>query len=250
MEGSGVCASALGGTRHLLLAAGASLVMAAWLGGCREEAAPVGSGFAELRAAMVSQQLQARGIRDKRVLEAMGKVPREEFVPAAQRPYAYEDGPLPIGEGQTISQPYIVALMTELLKIAEGEKVLEIGTGSGYQAAILAELTPEVYTIEILPKLAERAERTLRRLGYDSVKVKTGDGYQGWAEHAPFDAIIVTCAPESVPEPLREQLKEGGRMVIPVGPQWTYQTLYLLQKRGGKLESEAVETVRFVPMTH
>jgi len=200
--------------------------------------------------AMVQQQIRARGVADKRVLSAMARVPRHEFVPAEQRPYAYEDRPLPIGEGQTISQPYIVALMTELLELEAGDRVLEIGTGSGYQAAILAELTAHVYTIEILPKLAQRAEQTLRRLGYGQVKVKAGDGYLGWPERAPFDAIIVTCAPERVPEPLREQLKEGGRMVIPVGPQWTGQTLYLLRKQGGDLEQKAVIPVRFVPMVH
>lgn len=200
--------------------------------------------------AMVQQQIRARGVADKRVLSAMARVPRHEFVPVEQGPYAYEDRPLPIGEGQTISQPYIVALMTELLELEAGDRVLEIGTGSGYQAAILAELTPHVYTIEILPKLAQRAEQTLRRLGYRQVKVNAGDGYLGWPEHAPFDAIIVTCAPERVPEPLREQLKDGGRMVIPVGPQWTGQTLYLLRKQGGDLEQKAVIPVRFVPMVH
>jgi protein-L-isoaspartate(D-aspartate) O-methyltransferase len=199
---------------------------------------------------MVARQIRARGVRDKRVLAAMGRVPREEFVPDDQRPHAYEDRPLPIGEKQTISQPYIVALMTELLELEEGDRVLEIGTGSGYQAAILAELTPNVYTIEIVEVLAERAEQTLRRLGYDSVKVLAGDGYQGWPEHAPFDAIIVTCAPESVPKALKEQLREGGRMVIPVGPQYTGQTLYVLRKRRGELKRDAVIPVRFVPMVH
>lgn len=223
--------------------------------GCRQEPAPepgqqVQTTFEAQRMAMVQQQIRARGVADKRVLSAMARVPRHEFVPAEQRPYAYEDRPLPIGEGQTISQPYIVALMTELLELEAGDRVLEIGTGSGYQAAILAELTAHVYTIEILPKLAQRAEQTLRRLGYGQVKVKAGDGYLGWPERAPFDAIIVTCAPERVPEPLREQLKEGGRMVIPVGPQWTGQTLYLLRKQGGDLEQKAVIPVRFVPMVH
>jgi protein-L-isoaspartate(D-aspartate) O-methyltransferase len=212
---------------------------------------------------MVGSQLSGRGIKDRPVLAAMGKVPREEFVPADQRPFAYDDRPLPIGEGQTISQPYIVALMTELLEIKPGDKALEIGTGSGYQAAILAELTrgapgaptsgaaqsaASVYTIEILPTLAQRAEQTLKRLGYAGVKVKTGDGYLGWPEHAPFDAIIVTCAPEEVPKPLADQLREGGRMVIPVGPQWTSQTLYLLRKEKGKLAQQSVIPVLFVPM--
>jgi protein-L-isoaspartate(D-aspartate) O-methyltransferase len=208
------------------------------------------SGPAKARQMMVRQQLRLRGIKDKAVLAAMGKVPREEFVPPERRPYAYEDRPLPIGSGQTISQPYIVALMTELLAIKKGDKVLEIGTGSGYQAAILAELTPDVYTIEILPELAERAAATLKRLGYSTVKVRTGDGYQGWKEHAPFDGVIVTCAPEHVPEPLGKQLKEGGRMVIPVGETAGHQTLYLLRKRHGKLESTAVIPVIFVPMVH
>lgn len=197
---------------------------------------------------MVATQLRARGVKDARVLAAMGKVPREEFVPTEARDRAYLDGPLPIGEGQTISQPYVVALMTELLAVKPGDRVLEIGTGSGYQAAILAELTSEVYTIEILPTLAQRAEQTLKRLGYNTVKVKTGDGYLGWPEAAPFDGIIVTCAPTDVPKPLQEQLKDGGRMVIPVGSQLSGQTLYLLHKQGQKLKQTAVIPVRFVPM--
>jgi protein-L-isoaspartate(D-aspartate) O-methyltransferase len=229
--------------------AGAALLSPA---SCRQQAAPAPSpartGFEFQRQQMVRQQIRARGVKDRRVLEAMAKVPREEFIPADQRPHAYEDGPLPIGEGQTISQPYIVALMTELLEVKKAGKVLEIGTGSGYQAAVLAELTPHVYTIEIIPTLAQRAEKTLKRLGYSTVKVRTGDGYLGWPEQAPFDGIIVTCAPEKVPEPLKEQLAEGGRMVIPVGPQWTSQTLYVLRKRGSKLEQTAVIPVRFVPM--
>jgi protein-L-isoaspartate(D-aspartate) O-methyltransferase len=221
------------------------------LAGCHREAAPAppaATSFASQREETVAQQIRARGVKDDRVLAAMAKVPREEFVPADQRPFAYEDRPLPIGEGQTISQPYIVALMTELLEVRKGDKVLEIGTGSGYQAAVLAELTPNVYTIEIIPTLAQRAEQTLRRLGYTTVKVKTGDGYLGWPEFAPFDGIIVTCAPDKVPEPLQRQLAEGGRMVIPVGPQWTGQTLYVLRKQGGKLEHTAVIPVQFVPM--
>jgi len=226
--------------------------------GCRAEEpappAPVSTPrtesqrLAAQREMMVRTQIQARGVKDERVLAAMRKVPREEFVPEDQRPFAFEDRPLPIGEEQTISQPYIVGLMTELLELKEGEKVLEIGTGSGYQAAILAELTPNVYSIEILEPLAERAKETLARLGYDGIELMTGDGYKGWPEYAPFDAIIVTCAPESVPEPLKEQLKEGGRMVIPVGPQWTGQTLYVLRKKGGELVGEEGIPVRFVPM--
>jgi len=231
------------------------LALAMCVVGCRaEEPAPTSTPTTESerldaqRETMVRMQIQARGVKDKRVLAAMRKVPREEFVPEDQRPFAFEDRPLPIGEGQTISQPYIVALMTELLELKEGEKVLEIGTGSGYQAAILAELTPNVYSIEILEPLAKRAKETLERLGYDGIKLMTGDGYKGWPQYAPFDAIIVTCAPESVPEPLKEQLKEGGRMVIPVGAQWTGQTLYVLRKKGGKLVGEEGIPVRFVPM--
>jgi protein-L-isoaspartate(D-aspartate) O-methyltransferase len=235
-----------------VLVAGLAVAALVSTAGCRQQVAPVPSpartGFQSEREEMVRQQIRARGVKDPRVLEAMAKVPREEFIPADQRSLAYQDGPLPIGEGQTISQPYIVALMTELLEVKEGDRVLEIGTGSGYQAAILAELTPHVYTIEIIRTLAERAEKTLRRLGYDTVKVKTGDGYLGWPEHAPFDGIIVTCAPDEVPQPLRDQLAEGGRMVIPVGPQWTSQTLYLLRKKNGKLAQTAVIPVRFVPM--
>ncbi len=231
------------------------LVLAMCVVGCRaEEPTPASTPRTESerldaqREMMVRTQIQARGVKDARVLAAMRKVPREEFVTADQRPFAFEDRPLPIGEEQTISQPYIVALMTELLELKEGEKVLEIGTGSGYQAAILAELTPNVYSIEILEPLAKRAKETLERLGYDGIKLMTGDGYKGWPEYAPFDAIIVTCAPESVPEPLKEQLREGGRMVIPVGPQWTGQTLYLLRKKGGELVGEEGILVRFVPM--
>ena len=247
--------SAYGGVRGVSMCLRAALLLGAMaLVSCRAQphpsaqSAPRPTGYAAARQQMVARQIRARGVKDPRVLAAMSKVPREEFVPADQRPYAYDDTPLPIGEGQTISQPYIVALMTELLELRAGEKVLEIGTGSGYQAAVLAELTPKVYTIEILPNLAKRAEETLRRLGYESVKVRVGDGYQGWKEHAPFDAIIVTCAPEEVPQPLVEQLREGGRMAIPVGGQWTGQTLYRLEKRGGKLKSTAVIPVRFVPM--
>jgi protein-L-isoaspartate(D-aspartate) O-methyltransferase len=188
------------------------------------------------------------GVTDDRVLQAIATVPREQFVPAEQRPYASEDRPLPIGHGQTISQPSLVALMTELLRISPDDKVLEIGTGSGYQAAILATLTPSVYTIEIVPELAASAAERLKRLGYSTVRVKAGDGYQGWDEFAPFDAIVVTCAPDHVPEPLVTQLKEGGRMVIPVGPEEGPQSLYLLEKRSGKLVSTEIVPVRFVPL--
>ena len=197
---------------------------------------------------MVQVQLMPRGVHDERVLGAMAKVPREEFVPPEVRAASYTDQPLPIGYGQTISQPYMVAFMTEQLRPSAKDRVLEIGTGSGYQAAILADLVAEVYSIEIVEPLAKNAEVTLQRLGYKNVHIKTGDGYKGWPEFAPFDAIIVTCAPERVPQPLTDQLKEGGRMIIPVGPAGVQQ-LYLLQKRNGQLLQSAVELVRFVPMT-
>lgn len=206
--------------------------------------------FAVERKRMVQEQLSGpgRGITNARVLAVMGKVPRHELVPEQFRHQAYGDHPLPIGHGQTISQPYIVAFMTEQLDPQPTERVLEIGTGSGYQAAVLAELVKEVYTIEIVEPLAQRAEADLKRLGYTNVFVRAGDGYQGWPEAAPFDAVIVTCAPENVPKPLVDQLKNGGRMIIPVGPAGN-QDLILLTKRGEKLERRAVLPVRFVPMT-
>jgi protein-L-isoaspartate(D-aspartate) O-methyltransferase len=200
------------------------------------------------RNEMVHEQIEARGVRDSRVLQAMREVPRHEFVPPTFRNLAYHDRPLPIGHEQTISQPYIVAYMTEQLAPKRSDRVLEVGTGSGYQAAILSKLVAQVYSIEIVPELASRAAQDLQRLGYGNVEVKAGDGYQGWPEHAPFDAIIVTCAPNHVPAPLAEQLKEGGRMMIPVGDPGE-QTLYLLEKHSGKLERQAVLPVRFVPMT-
>jgi len=206
--------------------------------------------FAAERKLMVEEQLAAsgRGIQDKRVLEAMAAVPRHEFVPEPWRKSAYEDRPLPIGHGQTISQPYVVAFMTEKLAPKSTDRVLEIGTGSGYQAAVLAKLVAEVDTIEIVEPLARRAEADLQRLGFKNVRVRAGDGYKGWPERAPFDAIIVTCAPDHIPEPLVAQLKEGGRMIIPVGPDGDQQ-LYLLKKRDGKVERDSVLPVRFVPMT-
>jgi protein-L-isoaspartate(D-aspartate) O-methyltransferase len=199
---------------------------------------------------MVAEQLAGpgRSVTNARVLAAMGKVPRHELVPETVRAQAYRDSPLPIGHGQTISQPYIVAYMTEQLDPKPTDRILEVGTGSGYQAAVLAELVAKVYTIEIIEDLAKRAKADLQRLGYTNVNVRAGDGYQGWPEAAPFDAVIVTCAPERVPEPLVEQLKEGGRIVIPVGPLWA-QELVVLRKQQGKLEHHAVLPVRFVPMT-
>jgi protein-L-isoaspartate(D-aspartate) O-methyltransferase len=206
--------------------------------------------FAQARRRMVEQQLAGfgRDITNRRVLEVMGQVPRHEFVPANVVREAYEDYPLPIGHGQTISQPYIVAFMTQCLEPQPHHRVLEIGTGSGYQAAVLSPLVKEVYTIEIIEPLARQAEATLKRLGYTNVMVKAGDGYLGWPEHAPFDSIIVTCAPEKVPEPLVRQLKEGGRMIIPVGPLHA-QDLYLLVKEKDRVRQQAVLPVRFVPMT-
>jgi protein-L-isoaspartate(D-aspartate) O-methyltransferase len=200
------------------------------------------------RARMVETQIVARGVRDPRVLEAMREVPRHLFVDASQRAEAYEDHPLPIPGHQTISQPYIVALMTELLDLQPGETVLEIGTGSGYQSAVLAKLAREVYSIEIVPELAREAAERLKRLGYINVIVREGDGYRGWPEHAPFDAIIVTAAPERIPEPLLDQLAPGGRMVIPVGG--FFQELKVFRKdANGKVSEKDVLPVRFVPMT-
>ena len=200
------------------------------------------------RERMVREQLRPRGITNPDVLEAMGTVPRHEFMPQSQRPLAYTDQALPIGYGQTISQPFIVALMTQVLELQRGDSVLEIGTGSGYQAAVLATLTDRVYSIEIIEPLARNARETLDRLGYESVQTKIGDGYRGWQEHAPFDAIIVTAAPDHVPQPLVDQLAIGGRMVIPVGSY--YQELILLKKDlQGNLTREGVIPVVFVPMT-
>jgi protein-L-isoaspartate(D-aspartate) O-methyltransferase len=206
------------------------------------------SRFTVARKIMVEEQLLGRDITNARLLAVMRKVPRHEFVPQRIRDQAYDDSPLPIGHGQTISQPYVVAFMTEKLEPQATDRVLEVGTGSGYQAAVLAELVKEVYTIEIVGPLARRAEAGLKRLGCTNVHVRAGDGYQGWPEAAPFDAIIVTCAPEAVPQPLIAQLKDGGRMIIPVGPMGNQQ-LVLLRKEGGRLEKHAVLPVRFVPMT-
>lgn len=199
------------------------------------------------RLRMVDWQIAARGVRDGKVLEAMRKVPRHEFVPAGQRRMAYADHPLSIGEGQTISQPYIVAFMTESLGLRGDEKVLEIGTGSGYQAAVLAEIVEKVYTIEIVEPLGRRAEALLDRLGYSNIEVRIGDGYLGWPEEAPFDAVIVTAAPDHVPQPLIDQLKPGGRLIIPVG---NYsQTLVRMTKTESGIVRENLLPVRFVPMT-
>jgi protein-L-isoaspartate(D-aspartate) O-methyltransferase len=204
--------------------------------------------FQQARQAMVSRQLQGRDITDPRVLSAMGRVPRQRFVPEALASQAYGDHPLPIGWGQTISQPYIVALMTQWADVHPGDKVLEVGTGSGYQAAVLAELTDKVFTIELLPELARQAAARLQALGYGRVRVKCGDGYQGWPEEAPFDAILVTAAAARVPEALKKQLATGGRLVIPLGPPGGPQTLVRWRKVQGKLVKEASLPVIFVPL--
>jgi protein-L-isoaspartate(D-aspartate) O-methyltransferase len=201
-----------------------------------------------MRRSMVEDQIVARGISDQRVVQAMLKVERHRFVPDAYRDLAYEDTPLPIGEDQTISQPYIVALMSEELDLEPADRVLEVGTGSGYQAAILAEMVGEVYTIEIVEPLGLRAGDLLRTLGYSGVKVKIGDGYEGWAEYAPFDKIMVTCAPTDIPQPLVDQLKPGGLMIIPVGAADS-QFLYRVRKGPGGVETEEIIPVRFVPLT-
>jgi len=203
--------------------------------------------FGKQREAMVVTQIESRAVKDPLVLKAMREVPRHLFVPENLREVAYADGPLPIGEGQTISQPYIVALMTELLDLKGGEKVLEIGTGSGYQAAILAEIASEVYTIEIIKILADRAESTLKSMDYENITVRCGDGYQGWKEHAPFDGIMVTAAPDHIPQPLVDQLKIGARLVIPVGD--LFQELIVVTRTKKGIEKQGVIPVRFVPMT-
>lgn len=205
--------------------------------------------YAVERTQMVREQIELRGVKDKLVLNAMLKVPRHKFVSTDLQKYAYEDRPLPIGEGQTISQPYIVALMTELLRPKKGYKALEVGTGSGYQAAILSEIVKEVYTIEIFENLGKSAKERLKQLGYKKVEVKIGDGYYGWAEHAPFDLIVVTAAANHIPPSLIVQLKEGGRMCLPVGGAFHVQNLMVVEKlKGGKIRTENVLPVRFVPL--
>ncbi len=205
--------------------------------------------FTKLRNDMVKFQIEDRGVKDKNVLAAMRAVPRHEFIPASNISQAYKDHPVPIGYGQTISQPYIVALMTELADIKPGEKALEIGTGSGYQAAVLAEITDSVYTIEIIKELGLTAADKLKKMGYNNVQVKVADGYYGWKEFAPFDAIIVTAAAEHIPPPLIEQLKEGGKMIIPVGHPFQVQNLMLVEKKEGKINTKNILPVRFVPFT-
>ncbi|MDN5305420.1 MAG: protein-L-isoaspartate(D-aspartate) O-methyltransferase [Bacteroidota bacterium] len=201
------------------------------------------------RKEMVKKQIQARGIADKNTLKALEVVPRHLFVPEEYQDQAYDDGPLPIGYGQTISQPYIVAYMTELLKVGSDDVVLEIGTGSGYQAAILSRIVKKVYTVEIVEELGLAAKERLKALNYDNVEVKIGDGYYGWEEHAPYSGIIVTAASEYIPPPLIKQLKDKGRMIIPVGSPFSVQNLMLVEKSGDKIRTKSLIPVRFVPLT-
>jgi len=245
------------GTIKALLMAGLLLTLAA--GDCKQSPGTAAKGkepnmstdpeqrLAKKREDMVKHQIEDRGVKDQLVLQAMRKVPRHRFVPEDFVPEAYNDYPLPIGHNQTISQPYIVAFMTEQLALKGGEKVLEVGTGSGYQAAVLAEIAAEVFSIEIICELADSAEQRLKALGYKNISVRCGDGYQGWPDQAPFDAIIVTAAPEKIPKPLLDQLKPGGRMIIPVGT--LAQELVLVSKlKDGRFEEKNVLPVRFVPM--
>ncbi len=235
----------------MLARAGLAALLGVLVIGCSptDGQADAGAGldWAELRERMVRQQIETRGVKDPEVLTAMRAVPRHRFVPSDYREASYQDSPLPIGEGQTISQPYIVALMSELLEVGPGDKVLEIGTGSGYQAAVLAAMGIEVYTIEIRDRLCERARAILTEIGYTSANVRCGDGYGGWPEEAPFAGVIVTAAPERIPEPLIEQLAVNGRMVIPLGD--FYQQLMVIKKTEAGVEERSVIPVRFVPMT-
>ncbi|TWU24469.1 protein-L-isoaspartate(D-aspartate) O-methyltransferase [Bythopirellula polymerisocia] len=208
----------------------------------------IAQDFAALREKLVTEEIEAAGVKDARVLQAMRTTPRHEFVPAKWLPQAYLDAALPIGDQQTISPPYVVAYMTAQLNPQPTDRVLEIGTGSGYQAAVLSPLVKEVYTIEIVPRLSRRAEQILRRLGYDNVHVRVGDGYEGWPEVAPFNKIIVTCSPEAIPMPLIEQLAEGGQMIIPIGERYQ-QNLLRVSKQEAKLTQEPLQATLFVPMT-
>jgi len=216
---------------------------------CTPGGDPRQDAFRQTRLAMVAEQIAARGVRDARVLDAMRAVPRHEFVPAPSRDDAYLDSPLPIGHGQTISQPYIVALMTELARPSPTDRVLEVGTGSGYQAAVISRLVARVFSVELVDPLAQSAAAVLRRLGYTNVTVRSGDGYLGWPDEAPFDVILVTAAPEDVPAALVAQLKPGGRLVVPVGPVHDVQDLRLIEKdSSGRVTTRSIIPVRFVPL--
>jgi protein-L-isoaspartate(D-aspartate) O-methyltransferase len=208
---------------------------------------PQSDKYISQREKMVEEQISARGISDERILRAFTKVPRHLFVPKDMQKHAYADSPLPIGNGQTISQPYIVALMTQLANPEIGKRALEIGTGSGYQAAVLAELVDSVFTIEIVPELAKQASDLLKTLGYNNVVTRYGDGYAGWPEFSPYDIIIVTAAPEEIPQPLIDQLAENGRLIIPVGSVHSFQDLILIQKKNNKITRRRIASVRFVP---
>jgi protein-L-isoaspartate(D-aspartate) O-methyltransferase len=225
------------------------MLVALLVGAAAQTAVPGQDTFADARRRMVAEQIASRDVRDRRVLAAMRDVPRHLFVPEDERANAYQDRPLPIGHGQTISQPYIVALMTELARPAPGDRVLEVGTGSGYQAAVLSRLVSHVYTIEIVEPLARTAENQLKQAGYKNVTVRTGDGYAGWPEQGPFDIIMVTAAPDHVPAPLLAQLKPGGRLVLPVGPSGAVQELQLIEKDStGRARTTRIAPVRFVPL--
>jgi protein-L-isoaspartate(D-aspartate) O-methyltransferase len=223
------------------------LMVCAALAGVLPAKAADSNEFVKKRQQMVDRQIKDRGIVDLKVLRAMATVPRHLFVPEYLQRLAYTDGPLPIGHGQTISQPYVVAYMTDILHLQRQHRVLEIGTGSGYQAAVLAELSDQVYTMEIIPELTDTASKRLKNTGYGSVNVKQGDGYHGWPDAAPFDAIVVTAAAEFIPPPLLQQLAEGGRMIIPVGSPFYVQHLMLVEKKQGQITTRSLMPVRFVP---
>lgn len=216
--------------------------------GCKRSSSNRPADFAQARDYMITHDLVPRGIADRLVLKAMGEVPREEFVPPESRSMAYEDRTIPIGNLSTVSQPYIVALMTEAVQPQPGHKVLEIGTASGYQAALLSTIVKDVYTIEIVDELAKTADERLKKLGYNNVHVKAGDGFFGWPDAGPFDGIIVTCAAPRIPEKLAEQLAEGGRMILPLGENFSTQILTVVSKKNGQIESRPLADVRFVPM--
>ena len=235
-----ICAGCLSPTETPFLSQSAETIL---------ESTPTIDVYTQARQKMVREQIELRGVQQESVLEAMRRVERHRFVPEEYLDQAYDDHPLPIGYGQTISQPYIVALMSEALGVEAGDRVLEIGTGSGYQAAVLAEMGVEVYTVEIVPELASQAEQRLKELGYDQVQVLAADGYFGWEDHAPYDAIIVTAAPDHLPQPLVNQLADGGRLVIPIGPVGMVQTLWQFKNVGGELEAVNLGAVRFVPFT-